>query len=130
MYLLKIIAFCLIGVGLAAWKCGGEKRAEDAAVQPPGASATEVPPADMNVNQPADMTAPGGVDAVPGGMDPGAAGVDASAVDPAMGEPSPSDEVPVGTEGAEPGMDYTGGDQGVEAAPPPAPTPGSPAEPK
>ena len=72
---------------------------------------------DINPNQPADMTPP----ADPDGKSTSG---DANMMDPGMGGRSATDEVPVGTEGAEPGMDYTGDvDVGGVPAQAPANTP-------
>ena len=105
MHVTKIVALCLLVMGLAAWKCGGEKKVEEAKQQMPA----DVAPADINTNQPADMTAPGSSDVAPGTGDAnmGDSGMDAS----------PSEEVPVGgADGVEPSADYMG-EQGVEAGP-------------
>ena len=115
MKLVKVAALCLLGMGLMAWKCGGEKKTEEVAKP---AAAGETAPADMNLNQPADVTVPAGVE--PG--QPPATGGETGGLDPAMG--GTPDEVPVGTEGAEPGLDYTG-DQ--DMPPPAAGAPDAPA---
>ena len=120
----QIAIFCLLCGGVAAWKCGADKKAEEAAKLPAATGLQETAPADINPNQPADLSVPAGMGGGPAGSDPGIP-VDQGA---GMGDaPSPTDEVPVGTEGAEPGMDYTG-DQDVGGVP--AQAPAQPGDPK